>query len=118
MPHPSFSAKLPPAKPKNADRRAREYLMPTEVERLIGAARQVGRHGHRDATLILLMYRHGLRVAEVSSLRWTHIDLPTALLHVRRLKHGVSSVCICLHDTGHMWEASSPQPVLAGLMRL
>src|SRR5215831_20363804 len=58
MPHPSFSAKLPPAKPKNADRRTREYLMPTEVERLIGAARQVGRHGHRDATLILLMYRH------------------------------------------------------------
>lgn len=92
MPHPSFSAKLPPAKPKNADRRTREYLMPTEVERLIGAARQVGRHGHRDATLILLMYRHGLRVAEVSSLRWAHIDLPTALLHVRRLKHGVSSV--------------------------
>jgi len=66
--------------------------MPAEVERLIGAARQVGRHGHRDATLILLMYRHGLRVAEVSSLRWAHIDLPTALLHVRRLKHGVSSV--------------------------
>src|SRR6267142_1008910 len=39
-----------------------------------------------------LMYRHGLRVAEVSRVRWAHIDVPTALLHVRRLKQGVSSV--------------------------
>jgi len=92
MPQPSFSAKLPPTKPKNADRRARESLLPTEVERLIGAARQVGRHGPRDATLMRLMYRHGLRVAEVSRVRWAHIDVPTALLHVRRLKQGVSSV--------------------------
>ena len=74
------------------DRRAREYLTPAEVERLIGAARKVGRHGDCDATLILLMYRHGLRVAEVSCLRWEHIDVHAALLHVRRLKHGVSSV--------------------------
>jgi integrase len=92
MRRPSFSAKLPPTKPKNTDRRAREYLTPAEVERLIGAARKVGRHGHRDATLLLLMYRHGLRVAEVSRLRWEHIDVHAALLHVRRLKHGVSSV--------------------------
>src|SRR6266487_1513754 len=92
MPHPLFSAKLPPTKPKNQARRTREYLTPAEVERLISAARKVGRYGDRDATLMLLMYRHGLRVAEVSSLRWAHIDLPTALLHVRRLKHGVSSV--------------------------
>jgi hypothetical protein len=28
------------------------------------------------------------------------------------------TACTCSHDTGHMWEASSPQPVLAGLMRL
>jgi type 1 fimbriae regulatory protein FimB/type 1 fimbriae regulatory protein FimE len=88
----SFSAKLPPLKPKNADRRGREYLIGAEVERLIGAARQLGRHGQRDATLILLMYRHGLRVAEVSALRWEQIDLKAALLHVRRLKHGVPSV--------------------------
>ncbi len=55
------------------------------------AARHVGRHGHRDTTLILLMYRHGLRVSEVASLRWESIDLKTALLHVRRLKHGVAA---------------------------
>ena len=91
MRRPLFSAKLPPTKPKNTDRRAREYLTPADVERPIGAARKVGRHGDRDATLILLMYRHGLRVAEVSRLRWEHIDVHAALLHVRRLKHGMSS---------------------------
>jgi type 1 fimbriae regulatory protein FimE len=92
MRRPSFSAKLPPTKPKNTDRRAREYLTPAEMERLIGAARKVGRHGHRDATLLLLMYRHGLRMAAVSRLRWEHIDVHAALLHVRRLTQGVSSV--------------------------
>jgi site-specific recombinase XerD len=69
MCHPPFSAKLPLAKPKNPDRCARECLTPAEVERLIGAARQVGRHDDRDATLILRMYRQGLRVAEASRLR-------------------------------------------------
>ena len=51
-----FSAKLPPPKPKNADRRAREYLTFAEVDQLMRAARRVGRHGDRDATLILLLY--------------------------------------------------------------
>jgi type 1 fimbriae regulatory protein FimE len=88
----SFSAKLPPAKPKNVDRRAREYLTPSEVDQLIHTARKVGRYGHRDATLILMMYRHALRVSEVSGLRWDLIDLKRALFHVRRLKNGMSSV--------------------------
>jgi type 1 fimbriae regulatory protein FimB/type 1 fimbriae regulatory protein FimE len=85
----SFSAKLPPAKPKNVDRRAREYLTPSEVDQLIHTARKVGRYGHRDATLILMMYRHALRVSEVSGLRWDVIDLKMALFHVRRLKNGM-----------------------------
>jgi type 1 fimbriae regulatory protein FimB/type 1 fimbriae regulatory protein FimE len=50
-----FSAKLPPPKPKNAGRRAREYLTFAEVDQLMRAARRVGRHGDRDATLILLL---------------------------------------------------------------
>jgi len=85
MRRPSLSAKLPPTKPKNTDRRAREYLTPAEVERLIGAARKVGRHGDRNAALILLMYRHGLRVAEASCLRWEHIDGHAGLLHLSTL---------------------------------
>lgn len=43
----------------------RPYLTPDEVERLATAARARGRHGHRDATMILLAYRHGLRVSEL-----------------------------------------------------
>jgi type 1 fimbriae regulatory protein FimB/type 1 fimbriae regulatory protein FimE len=50
----SFSGKLPPAKPKNADVRPREYLTDKEVDRLMKAASKVGRHGHRDSTLILV----------------------------------------------------------------
>lgn len=87
----SFSAKSPPTKPKNTERRTREYLTPTEVERLIKAARRVGRHGQRDATLVLMMYRHALRVSEASGLRWEQIDLALGLLHVQRAKNGVPS---------------------------
>ena len=53
-----FSAKSPPTKPKNSDVRPREYLTEHEVESLIKLARK-GRHGHRDATMILIMYGMG-----------------------------------------------------------
>jgi type 1 fimbriae regulatory protein FimB/type 1 fimbriae regulatory protein FimE len=55
------------------------------------AARRSGRHGHRDATLILLAYRHGLRVRELVALRWDQIDFGQALLHVTRAKNGTPS---------------------------
>src|SRR3954463_11567762 len=80
-----------PKRPKNADVRSREYLTPSEVEKLMAAAGAVGRYGHRDATLLLLAYRHGLRVSELVSLRWDQIDLKHGLLHVKRLKNGTPS---------------------------
>jgi integrase len=46
------------------------------------------RYGHRDATMILVAYRHGLRVSELVDLRWEQIDFRTASLHVRRVKQG------------------------------
>ncbi len=46
--------------------REREYLYEHEVEAMLKAAKTIGRHGHRDTTLILLAYRHGLRVTSVS----------------------------------------------------
>ncbi len=83
---------FPPRKPKNADVRPREYLTEKEVERLMRAARSLGRHGHRDATLILVTYRHGLRVSEAVALRWDVVDLEQGRLHVARLKSGVPAV--------------------------
>jgi type 1 fimbriae regulatory protein FimE len=70
---------------------AEEHLTPTEVEALMAAAGRLGRHGHRDATLILMAYRHGLRVGELVALRWYQLDLRQGLLHVAALKHGVPS---------------------------
>src|SRR5688572_20629899 len=81
----------PPRKLPNAARRAREFLTPDEVAKLQDAASRLGRHGHRDATMILLAYRHGLRVSELVALRWDHLDLKAGLLHVRRRKNGTAS---------------------------
>lgn len=89
-----ISAKLkktPPRKPKNADRRSREYLTDTEIERLRKAARNRGRHGIRDDAIILLMFRHGLRVSEIIALQWCQIDLQKGLLHVKRVKNSLPS---------------------------
>lgn len=83
---------LPPHKPRNIDRRSREHLSSKEVDQLINAARRVGRHGYRDATMILMAYRHGLRVSELVSLRWTQVDLKEGLLHVNRRKNGINSI--------------------------
>lgn len=87
----SMSQVKPPRKQKNIDRRSREYLTPDEIERVLTSAKQVGRHGHRDYTMILLAYRHGLRVSELVSLRWEQVDLKLNILHVVRKKNGLPS---------------------------
>jgi type 1 fimbriae regulatory protein FimE len=84
--------KVMPKRRSNADLRAREYLTPDEVERLIAHAGKLGRHGPRDAALLMLAYRHGLRVSELVALRWDMMDLKQGLLHVNRLKNGIASV--------------------------
>lgn len=81
----------PPKKIKNSLRRVREYLTPTEIDRLMTAARHTGRHGQRDATMILIAYRHGLRVSELISLCWSQIDLNQGLFYVVRRKNGLST---------------------------
>jgi len=83
---------LPPRRTSNASKRSREYLRPEELERLLKACSQVGRHGARDRTLVLLAYRHGLRVGELVALRWDQVDLKAGLLHVARLKNGIASM--------------------------
>jgi type 1 fimbriae regulatory protein FimB/type 1 fimbriae regulatory protein FimE len=82
---------LPPRRVSNAKRRAREHLTPDEVEKVLTAAGKIGRHGHRDRTLFLLAYRHGLRVSELVALRWDQVELKGGTLHVARLKNGLPS---------------------------
>lgn len=83
---------VPPRRVTNRERRSREHLTESEVGELRRAAKERGRYGDRDATMILLAYRHGLRVSELVSLRWDQVDLKEGLLHVNRLKRGVASV--------------------------
>jgi type 1 fimbriae regulatory protein FimB/type 1 fimbriae regulatory protein FimE len=77
----------PPKRRPNRELRTREHLIPDEVNRLLAAAKR-NRWGHRDFTMILFAYRHGLRVSELIDLRWDQIDFTRAVLHVRRLKNG------------------------------
>ena len=70
----------------------RRYLSEREVERLMDCARKYGRYGHRDATMILVAFRHGLRASEVCDLQWQQIELSEGRLHVHRVKNGISSV--------------------------
>ena len=86
-----------PKRPPTADLRTREYLTEVEVERLLRATRS-NRWAHRDATMILVAYRHGLRASELTDLRWDQVDFRTATLHDRRVKQGNPSTHPILGD--------------------
>lgn len=86
-----------PKRRSNADLRTREYLTEDEVERLIKAAKR-NRWGPRDAAMILIAYRHGLRASELVDLRWDQVDFKTATLHVCRVKQGAPSTHPILGD--------------------
>jgi integrase len=86
-----------PKRLPNGDLRTREYLTEGEVERLMKAATR-NRWGHRDSTMVLVAYRHGLRPSEVVDLRWDQIEFRTATLHVRRVKQGTPSTHPILGD--------------------
>jgi integrase len=86
-----------PKRPPNKALRTREYLTEDEVRRLMEAARG-NRHGHRDATMVLVAYRHGLRAAEIVDLRWDQTDFQTANLHIRRIKQGTPATHPILGD--------------------
>lgn len=80
-----------PNRPKNKQLREREHLSPQEVDKLIAAAKSVGRHGLRDSTMILLAYRHGLRISELVTLKWSQIDLEQGYIYIVRRKNGIDA---------------------------
>ena len=81
----------PPRRRPNAESRAREYLTLAEVEKLMKAAGD-NRYGHRDATMVQVAYRHGLRPVELVTLPWDAVDFAHGQIHLSRAKHGSPSV--------------------------
>ena len=93
-------------RPTNEQARTREWLEIPEIERLMTAAAKLGRHGRRDRTMILMAFRHGLRVAELVDLQWTDVNFLGRKIFIRRLKNS--------NDTMHHLERDE----IAALRRL
>ena len=70
--------------------RERKYLVFAEVEKLLEAAKG-SRNAACDRCLLLLMFRHGLRVSEACGIQLSQVDIESRVLHVARLKHGLST---------------------------
>ena len=86
-----------PTRRPNAELRPREHLTEREVEKLIDAAKG-NRHGQRDATMILMTFRHGLRASEACELQWSDVEFESGTLHLRRAKGGATSTHPLLGD--------------------
>ena len=76
----------------NKDVRVREYLTSDEIDQLIAALRKKSRNPNRDALLVMMMFRHGLRVGEAVHLKWDQVDFKDSTLRVNRLKGSKDSV--------------------------
>jgi type 1 fimbriae regulatory protein FimB/type 1 fimbriae regulatory protein FimE len=80
-----------PLRRKNSEYRDREYLTVAEVEKLMAAARKLGRNGVRDELMIRMGFRHGLRASELCGLTWGQIDFDAQRITVKRVKRGNES---------------------------
>jgi site-specific recombinase XerD len=87
----TVNQRQPPKRRRNGEVRTREYLTPAEMDRLIAAAGD-NRNGHRDSTMLLVAYRHGLRPVELVTLRSEQFDFAQGRVHVGRVKGSAESV--------------------------
>src|SRR5258708_37691743 len=88
MPNQRRSASLP----NTVNCTVRKYLTAREIEKLMDHARKHSRYGHRDSTMILGTYRHGLRASEVCDPQWHQVEPDPGRMHVRRAEHGTPPV--------------------------
>ena len=79
-----------PLRRPNAELRPREHLTEHEIDKLVEAAKD-NRWGQRDATMILIAFRHGLRASELCGLQWSDVEFETGTLHLRRAKGGTTA---------------------------
>jgi integrase len=86
-----------PRRLPNHELRPREHLTEREVEKLMEAAKK-NRRGQRDAAIILICFRHGLRASELCELQWSDVEFETATLHLRRAKNGAAATHPLLGD--------------------
>ena len=77
-----------PPPPRKQIHTGRNWLTEQEVKSLITSAKGASRNGHRDSTMLLLAFRHGMRCIEVVGLLWDQIHLDRAGIEMRRAKHG------------------------------
>jgi type 1 fimbriae regulatory protein FimB/type 1 fimbriae regulatory protein FimE len=89
---------------RNTEQQA-ALLTAKELEKLIKAGRN-GRYGRRDATLMLLMARHGLRVTEAIDLRWDQVDFSKGHLHVKLRREQQPESAFVFHHGA--WRADDP----------
>jgi site-specific recombinase XerD len=80
---------LPPPRQKNSDTRSREYLTAQEVKDLRAGAKNASeRHSLRDELLVILAYRHALRVSELCNMKWDQVHFASGKIYIARLKNG------------------------------
>jgi len=80
------------------------HLRVADVDKLLAAVKGA-RHEARDRCLLLLLFRHGLRVSEACGLRLSQVAVAEGVLHVARLKHGLSTTHPLRGDEIHAIEA-------------
>ena len=91
-----------PNRKANDALRTRSHLTEVEVNKLIKVSK-AGRYGQRDRLMVLMAFRHGLRVSELCDLQWSDIDFKAGTLQVRRLKGS--------KDSTHYLEGDETRPL-------
>jgi integrase len=97
LPRATVKRTVRPTRRPNSELRPREHLTEREVEKLIDAAKG-NRHGARDAAMILVCFRHGLRASELCELQWSDVEFESATLYLRRAKGGQTGTHPLLGD--------------------